>query len=117
MPAPTFDLQSHSTYSDGVLPPSEVVERAAQAGVELLALTDHDTVDGVDEALAASSAVGIGLVPAIELSAVHDSYEDLHVLGYLIDHADVRLLTALERFRADRADRAFKMAESLRELG
>ena len=52
--APTFDLQSHSTYSDGTLAPAEVVERAANAGVTLLALTDHDTVDGVPEALDAA---------------------------------------------------------------
>ena len=48
--APTFDLQSHSTYSDGTLPPAEVVQRAANAGVTLFALTDHDTVGGVPEA-------------------------------------------------------------------
>src|SRR4051812_49394701 len=66
--APTFDLQSHSTSSGGTLPPAAVVARAARAGVELLALTDHDTVDGVAEALAA--AVGLRVVPATELSSI-----------------------------------------------
>jgi predicted metal-dependent phosphoesterase TrpH len=115
--APTFDLQSHSTYSDGTLPPAEVVERAANAGVTLFALTDHDTVDGVDEALTAARVKNIDLIPAVELSSVHDAYEDLHVLGYDLDHADSALLDALEDFRADRVRRIFAMADRLRELG
>ena len=83
MGAPTFDLQSHSTCSDGALAPAAVVAAAADAGVELLALTDHDTVDGVDEALQAGAARGLRVVPAVELSALDDDREDLHVLGYL----------------------------------
>jgi predicted metal-dependent phosphoesterase TrpH len=115
--APTFDLQSHSTHSDGTLPPAEVVERAANAGVKLFALTDHDTVDGVPEALQAARVKKIDLVPAVELSSVHDAYEDLHILGYALDHTDSTLLDALEDFRADRVRRIFAMADRLRELG
>lgn len=114
---PTFDLQSHSLHSDGELSPREVVEAAARAGVELLALTDHDSVDGVTEALETAAEVGIELVPAAELSAVHDSYEDLHVLGYRIDHTDATLLERLAGARADRVQRAKAMAEKLEELG
>jgi 3',5'-nucleoside bisphosphate phosphatase len=112
--APAFDLQAHSTHSDGALPAAEVVRRAAAAGVELFALTDHDTVDGVDEALAEASACGIALVPAVEISAVRDSHEDLHVLGYGIDHHEAGLVAALQDFRADRERRADRMAERLR---
>jgi len=65
MGAPTFDLQSHSTCSDGALPPRAVVAAAADAGVELLALTDHDTVDGVDEAMQAGAARGLRVVGAV----------------------------------------------------
>ncbi|MDA0164431.1 PHP domain-containing protein [Solirubrobacter ginsenosidimutans] len=115
--APTFDLQSHSTHSDGALAPAGVVERAANAGVTLLALTDHDTVDGVPEALAAARANNIQLTPAAELSAVYDAYEDLHILGYDLDHTDSALLDALHDFRADRVRRIFAMADRLRELG
>jgi predicted metal-dependent phosphoesterase TrpH len=115
--APTFDLQSHSTHSDGALEPAEVVRRAAESGVRLLALTDHDTVDGVSEALAASSAVDVRLVPAAELSAVHGGHEDLHILGYGIDHTDPSLLERLSDYRADRARRIHAMADRLRELG
>jgi len=115
--APTFDLQSHSTYSDGALAPAEVVQRAASAGVTLLALTDHDTVDGVGEALAAARVKNIQLSPAVELSSVHDAHEDLHILGYELDHTDSTLLDALQDFRADRVRRIFAMADRLREIG
>src|SRR5215210_9209985 len=85
---PSFDLQSHSLHSDGTLPVAEVVALAAAEGVELLALSDHDTVDGVAEALEAAREHGIALTPATELSAVHGGHEDLHVLGYEVDHED-----------------------------
>jgi 3',5'-nucleoside bisphosphate phosphatase len=114
---PDFDLQSHSTCSDGTLAPRAVVAAAHAAGVELLALSDHDTVDGVDEALEAAAACGLGLVTATELSAIDGEREDLHVLGYEIDHRSAELLDALERFRADRGARAHRMADALREAG
>jgi 3',5'-nucleoside bisphosphate phosphatase len=114
---PAFDLQSHSTYSDGALPPSEVVALAAAAGVELLALSDHDTVAGVPEAIAAAAEHGIGISPAAELSSVHGEHEDLHILGYEIDPSDPGLQAALEDFRADRGRRILAMADRLRELG
>jgi 3',5'-nucleoside bisphosphate phosphatase len=115
--APTFDLQSHSTYSDGELPPAGVIQAAARAGVELLALTDHDAVEGVDEALAAARDAGIENVPAVEISSVDGTYEDLHVLGYRLDHRDGDLRAALQDFRADRSRRIYAMADRLRDLG
>jgi predicted metal-dependent phosphoesterase TrpH len=117
MSEPPFDLQSHSTYSDGALPPRAIVAAAADAGVELLALTDHDTVDGVDEALQAGAALGLRVVPAVELSAIDGDFEDLHILGYLVDHRAVALLGPLAAFQADRAARAVRMAEALRDCG
>jgi predicted metal-dependent phosphoesterase TrpH len=114
---PTFDLQSHSLHSDGTLPAGEVVALAAAAGVELLALSDHDTVDGVGEALAAAREHGIALSPAAELSAVHGGHEDLHILGYELDHEDPDLVAILHDFRADRARRIEAMAMRLRDLG
>src|ERR687883_2111829 len=106
MTEPAFDLQAHSTCSDGALPPRAVVAAAAAAGVELLALSDHDTVDGVDEALEAATAHGLGVVPAAELSAIDGEREDLHVLRYGIDHRSRGLLDTLAAFRADREARA-----------
>lgn len=117
MSAPTFDLQSHSTCSDGAFAPAEVVAAAAAAGVTLLALTDHDTVDGIDEARAAAREHAIDLVPAVELSTVDVLGEDFHVLGYRIDHTDVALGELLAGWRADRAKRIERMADRLCELG
>ena len=114
---PSFDLQAHSVHSDGTLPAAEVVERAAAAGVELFALTDHDTVDGVPEAAERAREQGLRFSPAAELSAVHGGHEDLHVLGYELDVTDRDLIALLEDFRGDRARRIEAMAERLRELG
>jgi 3',5'-nucleoside bisphosphate phosphatase len=114
---PTFDLQSHSTYSDGALAPRAVVAAARAAGVELLALTDHDTVDGVDEALEAATTEGLRVVPATELSAIDGDHEDLHVLGYALDHRGAALRDALEHFCGDRFRRSERMADALREAG
>jgi len=117
MSLPAYDLQSHSLCSDGALPPAEVVANAAAAGIGVLALTDHDTVDGIDDALAAGAAHAVTIVPAVEISAVHGRYEDLHVLGYGIDHRDAQLARRLADARADRERRAERMAAKLRDLG
>ncbi len=115
-----FDLQSHSVHSDGALSASEVVERAAQAGVELLALSDHDTISGVSEALAAGERSGIRVVPAVEISAVDDGAptpRELHILGYGIDHTGAVITARLTEFLADREARTLRMAAALKELG
>lgn len=115
--APTFDLQSHSRQSDGTLAPHDVAAAAARAGVELLALSDHDTVDGIDEAASAAKHHGVELVPAVEISAIDNGKMDLHILGYVIDHRDPALIERLVTYRADREQRAERMAAALRELG
>jgi len=115
--APRFDLQSHSIHSDGSLSASEVVRCAARAGVKVLALTDHDTVDGVPEAFEAATRRGVELIAAAELSAVHGGEEDLHILGYGIDHRDPDLRDALSDWRADRGRRIEAMADRLEHLG
>ena len=115
-----FDLQSHSTHSDGSLSAAEVVERAADSGVELLALSDHDTVSGVSEALAAGERAGVRVVPAVEISAVDNGApvgRELHILGYDIDHTGTLLSERLSEFLADRERRTMRMAGALRELG
>ena len=114
---PTFDLQSHSVHSDGALSPADVAGAAAAAGVELLALSDHDTAAGVPEAREAAEAAGIGLVSATEITAVYAGQQDLHILGYLIDELEPQLVETLARSRSDRERRAERMADALRELG
>jgi predicted metal-dependent phosphoesterase TrpH len=120
-----FDLQSHSTHSDGALPAAEVVARAANAGVELLALSDHDTVSGVSEAVTAGELHGVRIVPAVEISSIDDpsaqgaggAARELHILGYLIDHTDTAFASTLAGFLADRERRTLRMAGALREQG
>ena len=119
-PGCSFDLQSHSTYSDGELEPAAVVQTAADAGVQLMALTDHDTIDGVAAALARGSELGVNVVPAVEISSVDDQRErpcELHILGYRVDHEDPRFRKTLGEFVDDRRRRTLRMAEALRELG
>jgi hypothetical protein len=115
-----FDLQSHSTHSDGALEAAEVVDRAARAGVELLALTDHDTVSGVAEAVRAGERHGVRLVPAVEISALDDGSalpRELHILGYNIDHTSPPFMARLDEFLADREQRTLRMAAALKEAG
>jgi 3',5'-nucleoside bisphosphate phosphatase len=112
-----FDLQSHSTASDGALEPAAVVAGAAQAGVELLALTDHDTVEGVPHAAATARELGMRLTAAAEISAVDGAHEDLHVVGYELDVGDPELLATLEQWRGDRERRVLAMVDRMRELG
>ena len=114
---PTFDLQSHSVHSDGALAAADVVAHAAAAGLTLMALTDHDTVDGVPEALEAAREHGIRCSPAAELSSVSGEFEDLHVCGYELRHDDPELRATLADFRADRGRRIWAMADRLEELG
>jgi len=114
---PTFDLQSHSRWSDGELPPAGVVAAAALAGVELMALTDHDAVDGVDEAVASGKAHGVRVVTGAELSALDGTREDLHVCAYLVDHHAPAFRAALREFRADRNARGARMLTALAECG
>jgi hypothetical protein len=93
------------------------VAAAARAGIELLALTDHDATDGVDEALVAGERAGIRVVPAAELSVLDHLAEDFHVCAYLVDHRASRWTGALEELRADRLARGLRMADALEEAG
>jgi hypothetical protein len=115
-----FDLQSHSTHSDGTLAAAEVVQRAADAGVELLALSDHDTISGVSEAIAAGERAGVRVVAAVEISAVDATSavaRELHILGYGIDHTGPVMTARLADFLADREKRTLRMRDALREVG
>lgn len=107
-----IELQSHSTVSDGQLAPAEVVAKAWEAGVKTLALTDHDAIAGVAEAEEAAKRLGIELVPAIEMSCVHEYAEDLHICGYWVDIG--KIAGACERAQHERLTRAGEIVEKLR---
>jgi len=110
-----IELQSHSTVSDGQLAPTQVVEEAAKAGVTTLALSDHDAIAGVAEAMEAAEKLGVELVPAIEMSCVHEYAEDLHVCGYWIDLG--KIAPACEKAQHERVTRAGEIVEKLRAHG
>jgi 3',5'-nucleoside bisphosphate phosphatase len=110
-----IELQSHSTVSDGQLEPAAVVEAAAKAGVTTLALSDHDAVAGVPEAARAAADLRLDLVPAVEMSCVHEYADDLHVLGYWIDLEAIG--PACDRAQQERVSRAGEIVEKLRSFG
>ncbi|MCL2545447.1 MAG: PHP domain-containing protein [Clostridia bacterium] len=109
------DLHLHSTASDGVHPPARVVREAASRGMSLIALTDHDSVDGVPEAASAAVREGVALIPGVELSC--EGEREVHLLGYGLDidcPAWRGFLRELQRARRDRAQRMIRL---LREQG
>ena len=105
------DLHTHSTISDGILPPAELVNEAAAAGVTYLALTDHDSTEGLEEAReAAAQHPGLTLIPGIEVSTDVPEGE-AHILGYLFDTENAELQATFASFRDDRVGRAMQMVE------
>ncbi|MFQ5690661.1 MAG: PHP domain-containing protein [Gemmatimonadota bacterium] len=110
------DLHVHSTASDGLLPPAEVVKRAAAVGLSAMALTDHDTVEGIPEASAEAKRQGIALLPAAELSA-NEPGLSVHLLAYGFDPGWPELRSFLEAYREDRIRRAREMVNRLNALG
>lgn len=111
-----IDLHSHSTASDGRLTPTQLVEAAAEAGVGMLALTDHDTLDGLAEARQASLACGITLLFGVEIS-VRWQQRTLHVVGLDIDVQAMALCEGLARLQEQRRQRAAVIAAKLQRLG
>ena len=111
-----LDLHVHSTASDGTVLPRELVRQAAHANLRALAIADHDSVSGLPSAMEEAEETGITLIPAVELSATHDS-RGIHILGYFIDHTSEALLDELGRLRAARLQRAEQMVAQLNRAG
>jgi predicted metal-dependent phosphoesterase TrpH len=111
-----IDLHTHSDESDGTFTPSEVVRRAAELGLHVVALTDHDTTAGLEEAGEAAREVGVELVPGVEFSAEYQA-TSIHVLCYWMDASNEDLQTELQRLRDDRFRRGEMMIEKLQALG
>lgn len=107
-----YDLHCHSTASDGALSPTELVKRAHQQGVTALALTDHDTINGLAEAQQAADHVGIRLIPGIELSATWE-HKCFHIVGLNIDPTHPALTEGIKEQQRIRAERALKIAHKL----
>lgn len=116
MMAGYVDMHVHTTASDGLLTPTEVVREASRHQLTAIAITDHDTTGGIEEALGAGSALRLEVVPGVELSTIHQDRE-VHILGYFIDWNDSRLQQVLSRIVNSRYNRAVKMVDKLRSLG
>lgn len=109
----TGDLHTHSTCSDGTVPPERIPWLAAAAGLELVALTDHDTVAGIPAALAAAEQAGVELLPGAELSSTTAAGVRIHLLGYGFDRSDAELAARMAEVRDDRVPRAERMIAAL----
>jgi predicted metal-dependent phosphoesterase TrpH len=110
------DLHMHTTASDGAYPPARVVAMAARRGLRVIAITDHDSTEGLEEALAAAQKWEIELIPGVELSTDVPEGE-VHILGYFVDRQDEDLQEILTKMRGSRRERARKMADKLAALG
>ncbi len=110
------DLHIHTTYSDGSFTPQEVVLYAKYQGISAIAITDHDTVEGNEEAIIAGKKLGVEVVPGVEISVCHGERE-IHLLGYFIDYKNKALIEKLERLRNSRKYRNPLIIEKLREFG
>lgn len=112
-----IDLHLHTTFSDGRLTPTQLVRLCAQRGLRVIAITDHDTTNGLPEALEAVRAYPhMALIPGIELSTDVPGGE-IHLLGYFVNYADQSFQDTLSRFRDGRQNRARRIVEKLNDLG
>lgn len=109
------DLHTHTTASDGQYTPTELARLAKQHGIQVLAVTDHDTIAGVDEAMSAGEILDLRVIRGVELSA--QEYPNFHILGYGFRDGDTELSRLCERLRAGRDERKYKIMNFLREKG
>jgi len=111
-----IDLHLHTTASDGVMTPSGIVNYAKSKGLVAIAITDHDTIEGLEEGFLEGERIGLEVIPGIEISAEH-SPGSMHLLGFFIDIHDPILKERLGYLQRARAERNPKMAEKLNKLG
>ncbi len=109
------DLHTHTTFSDGVLTPAQLVKKAKQAGLAAISITDHDNVNGLDEAISAGKDLGVAVVPGVELSATFDRKE-VHILGFFFDHHDEEFQRFLSQLREQRVKRAERIVQKLNQM-
>jgi hypothetical protein len=114
--ADVIDLHAHTTFSDGTFTPEELVVLARERGLSVLAVTDHDSTEGIARANAAAEDGGPAIVPGVEFSTVRDGH-GIHVLAYWIDLEDEEFQAELSRLRDDRFARGEAMVRKLQELG
>ena len=110
------DLHSHTTYSDGYYNPEKLIKRVQTAGIDILSITDHDSVNGIAEAFQLAEKIGIEIIPGVEISTdIRDT--EVHILGYFIDPKNIELEHYLNFFREERYKRAIRIVKKLNVLG
>jgi len=114
---PRADLHLHSTHSDGLLAPARVMEVAASVGLSVVALTDHDTFDGLDDAAAAARTLGLQFIPGVEISTQHPDGGERHLLAYSMDPSHRRMRDAMGANVRARDERLVRMLEALAVVG
>lgn len=110
------DLHVHSNYSDGVLSPAQLVQHAENLGLTTIAIADHDSVAGVTEGKSAGMSKGINVIPAVELSVQYKSFQDVHLLGFGINHTDSLFIEKLNEFRKRREHRNIEILDRINEM-
>jgi 3',5'-nucleoside bisphosphate phosphatase len=110
-----IDLHIHSTCSDGIYKPAELVRMAHALDLVAIGLADHDSVAGIDEALSSAASLELEIVPAVELSVAYRNYQDVHLLGYYIDHHDQPFQQRLAIFQERRETRGLRIIERINE--
>lgn len=110
-----IDLHTHTTASDGVFKPAELIHYAHKSGIAVIAIADHDSTAGIDEAIATALPLGITVIPAVELSVAYKDYHDVHLLGYWINHNDEVFSKKLELFRERRETRGLRIIERIND--
>ncbi|MDP8263303.1 MAG: PHP domain-containing protein [Candidatus Ancaeobacter aquaticus] len=115
-PQEYIDLHIHTNYSDGTYSPSEVVHQASRIGLRAISITDHDTVDGIEEAMNAARDLSLEIIPGIELSA-DDGNNQMHILGYYIDWRNPTFNAQLTELSDDRLNRARSIVDKLNQIG
>jgi predicted metal-dependent phosphoesterase TrpH len=114
--AKRVDLHVHTNASDGMFPPEEVVDRARAAGLAAIAVTDHDTVAGLPDALAAGEKLGVEVVRGVELTA-YAGRSEIHIVGLFVDPSRADIVRKIDAFKEARHERMLRMVAKLKELG
>lgn len=117
MPSKNIDLQTHTTASDGKLMPAELVNLAVNRKLSAIAITDHDSVNGIDEALKAAKGKNIEIIPGVEISCDDEGYVDTHILGLFIDHKNKMLASLLKKAQAYRVQQKKEIIKKFQKLG
>ena len=112
-----IDLHTHTIHSDGALTPKELVEKAKEAHLAAISISDHENTNGIDEAIKTGKKLKVEIIPAVEISTYPSPQKEHHILGYFIDYKDKKFQRELEKIREIREERSKKVIKNLNDLG